>query len=415
MGDTGSNTAQTPRGKLWRWAKRLFVIVIVAPVMIVSAILVLLARREVPVTFDTTAAKGISFIPMKQVVPGPGLPADLPLMQANNNLDVISFGGEYFLVFRTAPFHFASPKTRLYVLRSSDRQHWQRDGEIFLGSDMREPRLLAFNGKLFLYFFQAGTEMLKFEPKHIFASERLAEGQWSKPRAVYEPGYVVWRVKAHGDKAYMSVYYGSNIYASGKNAGEVRLLVSPDGYMWTPISEQPQMTDVGAEEAEFEFDEEGNLVIVVRQEVRGGSTVCMAPKENLGEWRKQFSPYKYDSSYMFRRGKDFYVIARRNVSGTCDLGLDMLPKSLRIKLNFAHYSLTRKRTALYRVDLENMCLVPLFDFPSKGDTAFAGLAPIDAHSYYMVNYSSPIEGWDWPWLFGQLQPTHVYESVLTFP
>lgn len=381
--------------------------------IVVAALLAWLARQEAPVAFDVEAAKGITFTPMKPLIPGPNIPADLSLMSSNNNVDTVLFGGRYYLAFRTAPTHFASSKTRLIVLSSVDRSQWQKDTEFGMDSDLREPRFLVFNDTLFLYFFQAGAEMLKFEPRHIYAVERQDDGRWTSPRTVYEPGYVAWRIKAFEGTAYMSVYHG-DVYKGNQRPSDIRLLTSSDGYDWSALPGPPQMRDVGAEEAEFEFDAEGNLVVVVRQEIQGGSTVCVAPRENLGVWRTRYSPYKYDSSLMFRRGSDFYVIARRNVAGPCDR-VTVFPETIQHALNLAAYSLTRKRTTLYKVDTKNMCLVPLFDFPSQGDTAFAGIAPIDAHSYFMVNYSSPLEGWDWPWIFGQLRPTRLYETVLTFP
>jgi hypothetical protein len=82
--------------------------------------------------------------------------------------------------------------------------------------------------------------------------------------------------------------------------------------------------------------------------------------------------------------------------------------------NLLRYSLTRKRTALYRVELTTNTLVALFDFPSKGDTAFPALVPLDESSYYLVNYSCALNGPDWPWIGGQLAGTNLYETVLRF-
>ncbi len=194
-------------------------------------------------------------------------------------------------------------------------------------------------------------------------------------------------------------YHGAGLYTTAERSGEVRLLTSSDGEHWTPLSKEPQCTVMSAEEGEFEFDEAGNLVATIRLEVQG-SLVCRASKDDLAQWETHYTREKYDSALMFRRGEAFYVIARRNVAGDFNRGVDWLPASLQRGWNLARYSLTRKRTSLYKVDLTANRLIPLFDFPSRGDTAFPALLPLDTNAYYLVNYSCPLDGTDWPWLGG---------------
>lgn len=398
---------------LQRLGKFLVVFIVCTGALVSGLALWMYSRYEAPV-FDAVAAEGITFTPPRQIVPGSGLPEGLLLYRANNNVDLAMYRGRTYMAFRTAPTHFAAQRSRLVVLSSEDRVRWTRETEIALGTDVREPRLLVFQDRLLVYFFEAGTDWMRFEPKNILVSEKKAEG-WSEPVVVYEGGYVVWRVKAYGARSYMSIYNGESLYGAGDTPSDVRLLVSADGYHWEPAFAKAQVDEVGAEEADFEFDDEGNLMAVVRQEVRGGSMVCTAKKDNLGEWECHFSPYKVDSALLFKHGGDFYVIGRRNVAGPCDRGLTFFGEIVQHAWNMALYSMTRKRTALYRIDLEEKRMVPLFDFPSKGDTAFAGMVPLDESSYYVVNYSSPIDGVDWPWLGGQVFGSRLYETVLRFP
>lgn len=371
---------------------------------------------ETPVHFDTGGKSIITYTPLRQIVPGDSLPERISLQNANNNLDVILYKERYYFAFRTAPTHFASKDTRIYVVSSSDQVSWNYETEFALGSDLREPRFLNHKGRLLLYFLQNGEAMLKFEPRQSFASEFKAPGEWTKPKPVYEPGYVMWRFKSRGELAYAGVYRGVGLYNTGEHSGEVRLLVSSDGYDWAPVSETPQTEWPGAEEPEFDFDEEGNLVALVRLEMSGGSLLCTAPREDLSRWHARYSPYKYDSSLMFRQGGSFYVIARRNIAGLYSHAAEWLGARVKRTADAVFYSLTRKRTALYRVDLRQGVLLPVLDFPSRGDTAFAGIVPLknQENSYWLLNYSSPIQGFDWPWLFGQLQSTRIYETTLAF-
>src|SRR5262249_42923522 len=154
------------------------------------------------------------------------------------------FHDRFLLAFRTAPTHFASARTRIVVLGSNDREHWERETEITLpDSDLREPRFLAFHDRLWLFMMRAGSDPLAFAPKGIWRTERLGPANWSEPAAFWQPGYVPWRARVSGERAYLSVYLGAGLYTTADRPGEVRLLWSDDGEQWEPISAAPQITD----------------------------------------------------------------------------------------------------------------------------------------------------------------------------
>lgn len=53
----------------------------------------------------------------------------------------------------------------MYIMsRENNGEKWFYEHVIELGSDVREPYLLVVQGRLFLYFFQAGTDPIAFEP-----------------------------------------------------------------------------------------------------------------------------------------------------------------------------------------------------------------------------------------------------------
>jgi hypothetical protein len=56
------------------------------------------------------------------------------------------------------------------------------------------------------------------------------------------------------------------------------------------------------------------------------------------------------------------------------------------------------------------------DLPGRGDTAFAGIAPVagEPNRYLLVNYSNNPNGKDYWWFKGQLKPTLVYSILLDF-
>ncbi len=364
--------------------------------------------------FYPDQAKGISYSKLEKVVPGEGLPKELRINRSNNNLDVIKYGDRYYLSFRSAPSHFASTETILYVVSSSDLKRWRSEGKWEMGADLRECRFLVFRDKLFLYFFKGGTNPVKFEPQSMYVTEFLGDRKWTEPKTIYKPGYVIWRAKEHEGKAYMSVYFGSGLYTNQSEPSHLQMLESDDGYNYRLVDDTDIMTDYSAEEGEFEFDSEGNLYSTVRFEMFGGK-VCRADKEHIIKWKCEFTNYKYDSSLMFRHGDEFYVVARRNVAGPFNRESKLLPASLRSKWYLVRYSLTRKRTALYRVNKEKLLLEPLFDFEgTRGDTAYAGVVQVAPNKYAVFNYSTDIDGFDWNWIGGQIVGSNIYSTIVEF-
>jgi hypothetical protein len=53
---------------------------------------------------------------------------------------------------------------------------WTFEHTVALGTDVREPRFLSFQGKLQLLFFQAGTNPAAFEPQRMLRVRMKAPG-----------------------------------------------------------------------------------------------------------------------------------------------------------------------------------------------------------------------------------------------
>ena len=86
---------------------------------------------------------------------------------------------------------------------------------------------------------------------------------------------------------------------------------------------------------------------------------------------------------------------------------------MRTKVDQLAYVLTPKRTARYRIDPDALTATWVGDLPSAGDTAFAAVVSSTAGDGHLVfNYSSPERHRWWPWIVGQLRPTHIYSAEL---
>ncbi len=360
------------------------------------------------------SAQTVTFSEPQKLVPSPMLPAGITTLKSNNNLDATSFHNRYYVAFRTAGNHFPGKKAGLYIMSSVDMKDWKLEHYVHTGRDLREPRFMVLNDKLFLYYFEGSKRFYKFEPKDLWVCSFDTTAQcWEEKTLDNMEGYVPWRIRTRNGKAYLSAYYGVDLYSPGKHEGDLRLFTSKDGYSWQPISEQAQVSVPGAEEGEFDFDPEGNMWACVRLEGEG-ALVAYADKDSLDNWKTFRTKKKYDSSLMFMRKGDMYLIARRNLGGNSDKFPRWIPGALRRKLNMVSYSLHSNRTALYKLDKNTKTFEPLIDLPGSGDTAFPALVKKDDNTYYFFNYTSDLKQPDKLWISGQLAHTFIYMSELKF-
>ena len=360
------------------------------------------------------------------VVPSAGLPEAVSPQNANNNLDVCYHQGRTFLAFRSAPLHFASADTELFVVSSVDEVDWRFEGRFAMGTDLREPRLLSWHGELHLYFGRLGDDPAAFEPGQAFHSRWLGEAQWTAPEAFEVPTFIPWRVRGVGDEAWLIGYSGGEqVYeASDKPTIDIRMLASADGLSWHPAAggDSAVVHTGGGSEADFALLDDGSLVFVVRNEAgedgHFGSLVCRAPADDLAAWTCATDPRKYDSPLVFRAAGRVWLVGRRHVTadGHYDLGGEG-PPSKRYQDNLVAYWTKPKRCSLWQVDPTSLTVEWVIDLPSKGDTCFASILPRDdaGLAWRLYNYSSPWQGDDEPtWVVGQLGPTLIYRVDLDF-
>ncbi len=358
-----------------------------------------------------------------QVVPSDGLPESIVVQEANNNLDVIRFGGRVYLAFRTGPFHFADPAVQMHLVSSVDQVTWEHEATFDFDSDLREPRFLAVGDRLFFYFAQLGVEMTDFEPAGAFVSEWESAGVWSAPEPVYLPGFIPWRTKVVGGTAYVIGYVGGeNIYDVDGEGVAVHWLTTEDGRSFSPVTAEPEVLVGGGSETDFVFLPGGDLLAVVRNEAGDetgfGSKVCRAPAGDLAAWSCKSDKKKYDSPLLFAHGDDVWLIARRNLteSGNYDLGLDGQDPAAQYYSYQLDYWIRPKRCSLWQVDPDEQTVSFVLDLPSRGDTCFASILDDGGGDYTVYNYTSSLEGEEEPtWMEGQGEPTFIYRIPLSVP
>jgi hypothetical protein len=405
-----------------RW-DRVRLVALVASSGAVAATRLWLGRREAEEPTPEPGRHRVRVLETQRVVPSAGLPAEVQPGDSNNNLDAVRHGdGRVYLAFRTAPHHFASPHTVIQVVSSADEESWRFEGRFHVGSDLREPRLLSLGDSLFLYVSRLGKDAFAFEPQGMAMSERRADGTWTALEPVGPPGTMGWRVRRLGDTPTFFVYSGGgDIYSGRKGTLRVGLWRSDDGRHWEPFdAKQPIVYEGGGSEADAVLGDDGTLYGVIRNEAGDdtgwGSLVVRAAPGDPAQWSCRADRRKFDSPFMFWHDGEAYLVARRHLEGRGEYdrgwGAGWL---LRTVWNQVNYSLTPKRTALWRYVQDEDRLAFVMDLPSRGDACFPAVLEGERPEERIVyDYSCDVDGPELPWIRGQRGQTFIYRHRLGF-
>ena len=339
------------------------------------------------------------------LVPGPAA-AGVECLAANNNLDLARFADRLWFAWRTAPSHFASAEARIEVSSAPGVEGpWRHETTISLGADVREPRWVVDGAHLQLWFLRLGTDPKRFQPSgvHRVATDGAA---WSEPECVLPDGVVPWRIRRLRGRWALIGYRGAEQMYSARPADPVvEVRWSDDLRSWSdPVDLHP-----GGTECEMVELPDGRLLGITRTEgpTRRGGDLLVGPDLD----RLEVTPLarKPDSPNLFLWAGEPFLIARRQVAhaGRYDHVPSWFPPGLAIRVDQAVWSLTRKRSTLYRVDPDRGTITAELDLPSRGDTSFAAVVPEPDGSLLVADYTSPAGGGDPMWLRGQLRPTVV--------
>ena len=266
-------------------------------------------------------------------------------------------------------------------------------------------------GKLQLIFMELGDYAGAFQPKRMRRMMRQSAGTWRAPEVLVDGPELPWDVKVRGSVAYMTSYAGDH-YTDKSDANlQVYFKQSLDGLVWKLVDDKAHVYSGGVSEVAFEFDHDGSIWAVTRNEDGDksgrGSHLCYAPPDDIAAWQcpDKSDPERYDSPELFRHGKDLFLVARRDIGGP--FGDDP---------TLAEYSMRPKRTALYRLDKAAKKIIHIQDLPGAGDTAFPSVRRTGPHSFLLANYTSPLDKPDATWVAGQLNPkgTQIYLLTLDF-
>ncbi len=340
-----------------------------------------------------------------QLVPGPAS-SGVSTLNANNNLAFIRFQQRWYLVWRTAPTHFASRDARLEIVAAEELEGpWRHEHTIALGADVREPIFVDNGAELHLFFMELGTHPLRFQPMrthHVV----LTDAGWTQRAPVPVNGFVPWTVRRLRDRWVLLGYRGAeDMYSLKASEPVVEARWSDDLESWNDSED----LHLGGTESDFVELETGQLIGVVRNEgpTRFGSDLMGGAE--LTDLRFVPDPRKLDSPNLFVWGGEPWLFARRSLAnnGNYAVAPRWLPSVLAIRVNQFTWSATKKRSALFRIDPTTLACVHQHDLPSRGDTAFAAVHVLNDDELLVADYSSPLDGPDRSWIWGQRHPTCI--------
>ncbi|MEX1039114.1 MAG: exo-alpha-sialidase [Pirellulaceae bacterium] len=277
--------------------------------------------------------------------------------------DLIHFQGKWFCVFREGSAH-VSPDGSLRVLASEDGQKWQSVALISsAGLDLRDAKICVTPDNQ-LMLTGAGVTQSPQEKSHQSFVWLSPDGsQWSKPHAVGDRNYWIWRVTWHKGTAY-AVGYKTGLSDRTKE-GRVRLYRSEDGKKFETL-----VDDLGLRshpnESSLAFLEDGTALCLVRRDGKPENGALLGTaRPPYTEWNWKDLGIRIGGPQLLQLPSGEFIVSGRDY-----------PKGA--------------KTKVWSLDLTKPALQELVTLPSGGDTSYPGLVFHDDKLW--VSYYSSHEG-----------------------
>jgi hypothetical protein len=325
----------------------------------------------------------------------------------NEDTDMTTFNGAVFFVHRTAISQTLGPNSALHVYKSTDGGLTFAQTALIpapVDRDIRDPHFFEVNGVLHLKALtrvptdeiDSGDGERDTGVDTISVGMQSTDGTiWTAMTPIGPPGWSFWRIKKQGDTYYTAAYQDGDL--------SVVLYSSPDGVTWTAGA---QIYGVSADtplETELTFMPSGRMLALVRMDgtdaellgdqgrLRTKTCWAEAPYTTF-DCSTEFDGQRLDGPLSFFWNSRLFVVGRKHLQGT-----------------------GRKRTSLYEITgtLEGgpIAIDEIGEFPSAGDTSYAGVAMIDGTHALVGWYSGDIPE-DEVWALGMFAVTDVWKGTI---
>ncbi len=307
--------------------------------------------------------------------------------------DLCEFNGGYYLVFRNCPGgHPVLNTSRIIVLKAGDGMTWEQVFSFNVpGRDVRDPHLLVFKDRLFVY---SGTWLVDPDDcNYLVMNEHQGYCAWSDDGSDWHGpvpmkgthGYYVWRAGAHGDTAYL---IGRRLkdFEPVPGTAEARyrmrrltqswFLKSDDGFTWEPVG---LLQSAFGDETAFVFEDDGR-VIGIGRDGAGRPAHVWRSSPPYTTWTSTDLDRKVEGPVLAKWGQRYLVGGRKPLDEK------------------------RSITALYW--LVDDALEEIAELPSGGDNSYPGFVQVAPDRAWVSYYSSHEgSGTIWP-------PSAIYLAEL---
>ncbi|TMA34267.1 MAG: exo-alpha-sialidase [Deltaproteobacteria bacterium] len=343
----------------------------------------------------------------------------------NENTEMIRLHGRILLAFRGGEVgQVGSARARIKVFESRDRGRTfallsEVNASNLAGDrDIRDPKLLAMDGKLFLYAISRLPSVhyrdLGGQAWTVRAESADGGHTWTPPVRTYqdvdasgrETSWAFWR---YTQRPYTQAgKHRRTLFATGYQDGDVAvgLFASDDGITWEKRSTIiASYNDVPSEtELQFFGHNHDTAVALVRLDnqdiLADGQTAICTSHDPFTTWEcgRRIGQRLDGPTWILRRAHGrarSFVFARK------------------------HLPCTFKRTAIYelRGDLTDPAapieVCEIQELESSGDTAYTSLAPLSRHRSLLAWYSSPVDQ-ELPWFQGISSPSEIWLADVDF-
>lgn len=280
--------------------------------------------------------------------------------QHNAFTDLTTFGGRYYVCFRSATAH-GSLDGQIRVLASEDLRTWHQIALLSTVLDDRDPKMVVHDDRLWVL----GPTRTPDFPEEMVRGARAfrfqsvawssSDGESFSPATVLEPiDHRTWRPRAHDGAVWVASHF---TWPEPGEEDHVCLWRSEDMLRWEVVS----MIHEGqrANETDIEFLGDGTLVAFVRrEEAAGAGTPFKTARPPYERWEQHDQPLDVRGPMLTQADGTLYVCGRL-----------MEPKP---------EGGSHRDTRLYRVtddwQLEELAILPAPDFAPEraGDNSYAG-------------------------------------------
>ncbi|MGB2806848.1 MAG: hypothetical protein WBC22_03855 [Sedimentisphaerales bacterium] len=286
--------------------------------------------------------------------------------------DMIRFKNKLFLTFRSCPDgHMVHPTASIIILSSDDAKQWKQIHHFCISKrDTRDPHLLVFKDKLFVYTgtWYSGETSPKPEDydlnKHLGYAACSEDGKkWQSPIMLEGTfGHYIWRASTFGGKAYLcgrrKIEFADEPRGEGSMV-ESAMLESQDGLIWHT---RALFQEVRGDETAFQFEADGSVIAIARRGIDRDESQLLTSKPPYTQWERKDLDRCVGGPLLARWGGRFVVGGRKT---TADTGA---------------------KTSLCW--LVNDKLHEFAELPSGGDNSYPGLVEISPNHAIISWYSS---------------------------